>query len=131
MGDPAEFLLFRISEVYTKMITLSSNFVVCVGVPEEYTKITTPRQDVLFKKGYLGRKRPTAPSTADSTASVNSSSINPDTTAADIANGNYSVNGTAEQSEGKVKLSTLEKTKIISRLSRESNSDILIDQLLY
>ncbi|XP_066997254.2 serine-rich adhesin for platelets [Anabrus simplex] len=25
---------------------------------EEYTKITTPRQDVLFKKGYLGRKKP-------------------------------------------------------------------------
>ncbi|XP_054276869.1 uncharacterized protein LOC128995868 isoform X2 [Macrosteles quadrilineatus] len=24
---------------------------------DEYTKITTPRQDVLFKKGYLGRKR--------------------------------------------------------------------------
>ncbi|KAK6639973.1 hypothetical protein RUM43_008250 [Polyplax serrata] len=24
---------------------------------EEYTKITTPRQDVLFKKGYFGRKR--------------------------------------------------------------------------
>lgn len=28
---------------------------------EEYTKITTPRQDVLFKKGYLGRKKPTTP----------------------------------------------------------------------
>ncbi|KAE8750923.1 hypothetical protein FOCC_FOCC002351 [Frankliniella occidentalis] len=27
---------------------------------DEYTRITTPRQDVLFKKGYLGRKRPTA-----------------------------------------------------------------------
>ncbi|KAK3921315.1 Protein lifeguard 1 [Frankliniella fusca] len=26
---------------------------------DEYTRITTPRQDVLFKKGYLGRKRPT------------------------------------------------------------------------
>lgn len=25
---------------------------------EEYTKITTPRQDVLFKKGYLSRKKP-------------------------------------------------------------------------
>lgn len=24
---------------------------------EEYTKITTPRQDVLFKKGYFGRKK--------------------------------------------------------------------------
>ncbi|CAB3377422.1 Hypothetical predicted protein [Cloeon dipterum] len=26
---------------------------------DEYTKITTPRQDVLFKKGYLGRRRAT------------------------------------------------------------------------
>ncbi|KAF4530590.1 hypothetical protein B566_EDAN006796 [Ephemera danica] len=25
---------------------------------DEYTKITTPRQDVLFKKGYLGKRRP-------------------------------------------------------------------------
>ena len=88
-----------------------------VGLSEEYTKITTPRQDVLFKKGYLGRKRPTAAPTADSTANVNSSSgINPDNTAADIANGNYTVNGTIEQGEGKVKFLTLEKTKIISCL---------------
>jgi len=95
-----------------------------VGVSEEYTKITTPRQDVLFKKGYLGRKRPTAAPTADSTANVNSSSgINPDNTAADIANGNYNVNGTAEQGEGKIKFSKLEKTKMISCLSWESNSD--------
>lgn len=26
---------------------------------DEYTKITTPRQDMLFKKGYLGRKKST------------------------------------------------------------------------
>ena len=96
-----------------------------VGISEEYTKITTPRQDVLFKKGYLGRKRPTAAPTADSTANVNSSNsgINPDNMAADIANGNYSVNGTVEQIEGKVKVSTLEKRKIISCLCRESDSD--------
>lgn len=25
--------------------------------PDEYTKITTPRQDVLFKKGYLTRRK--------------------------------------------------------------------------
>ena len=86
---------------------------------EEYTKITTPRQDVLFKKGYLGRKRPTAAPTADSTANVNSSSgINPDNMAADIANGNYSVNGTAEQGEGKVQFSKMEKTRIILNLRR-------------
>jgi len=100
-----------------------------VGVSEEYTKITTPRQDVLFKKGYLGRKRPTAAPTADSTANVNNSSsgINPDNTAADIANGNYTVNGTFE--EGKVKFSTLEKTEIISCLFRESNSNTFTGQL--
>lgn len=35
-------------------------------VSDEYTKITTPRQDVLFKKGYLGRKRAAAnPSPCD------------------------------------------------------------------
>ncbi|KAG8323145.1 hypothetical protein J6590_009792 [Homalodisca vitripennis] len=31
----------------------------------EYTKITTPRQDVLFKKGYFGRKRTPNPSPSD------------------------------------------------------------------
>ncbi|XP_069693584.1 serine-rich adhesin for platelets-like isoform X1 [Periplaneta americana] len=64
---------------------------------EEYTKITTPRQDVLFKKGYLGRKRPTAAPTADTTANVNNSNTNPENTAADVANGNLNVNGTADQ----------------------------------
>ncbi|XP_047102017.1 uncharacterized protein LOC124721210 isoform X1 [Schistocerca piceifrons] len=34
---------------------------------DEYTKITTPRQDVLFKKGYLGRARP-APEVAEDAA---------------------------------------------------------------
>jgi len=103
-----------------------------VGVSEEYTKITTPRQDVLFKKGYLGRKRPTAAPTADSTANVNNSSsgMNPDNTAADIANGNYTVNGTIEQGEGKVKFWTLEKKKIISCPSRESNFDTSTGQLM-
>ena len=99
------------------------------GVSEEYTKITTPRQDVLFKKGYLGRKRPTAAPSADSTANANSS-FNPDNTAADIANGNYSVNGTAEQSEGKVKFSTQEMTNIISSLFQKSNYDISTDQFV-
>ncbi|XP_023722822.1 uncharacterized protein LOC111872850 isoform X2 [Cryptotermes secundus] len=64
---------------------------------EEYTKITTPRQDVLFKKGYLGRKRPTAAPTVDTTANVNNSNTNPEITAADVANGNFNVNGTYEQ----------------------------------
>jgi hypothetical protein len=86
---------------------------------------------VLFKKGYLGRKRPTAAPTADSTANVKSSSINPDNTAADIANGNYSVNGTAEQSEGKSCQHWMKKKERISCLSRKSKSDISIGQLLY
>ncbi|KAJ9582685.1 hypothetical protein L9F63_022968, partial [Diploptera punctata] len=54
----------------------------------EYTKITTPRQDVLFKKGYLGRKRPTAAPPAETTAS----NSNPD-----VANGNLSTEGNVDQ----------------------------------
>ncbi|XP_021922932.1 uncharacterized protein LOC110831348 isoform X2 [Zootermopsis nevadensis] len=64
---------------------------------EEYTKITTPRQDVLFKKGYLGRKRPTATSAAETTANVNNSNTNHDYSAPDVANGNFNANATAEQ----------------------------------
>jgi hypothetical protein len=78
------------------------NFSSCFDVSEEYTKITTPRQDVLFKKGYLGRKRPTAAPIADTTANVNISNLNPEFTAADVANGNFSVNETYEQDGGKV-----------------------------
>ncbi|XP_012281561.1 serine/arginine repetitive matrix protein 1 isoform X1 [Orussus abietinus] len=33
---------------------------------DEYTRITTPRQDVLFKKGYLSRKKPGASTTSTS-----------------------------------------------------------------
>jgi len=28
-----------------------------IFVAEEYTKITTPRQDILFRKGYFGRRK--------------------------------------------------------------------------
>lgn len=38
------------------MIILKYDFVQFT-ITDEYTKITTPRQDVLFKKGYFGRKR--------------------------------------------------------------------------
>ena len=31
---------------------------------EEYTKISTPRQEVLFKKGSIGKKRPSSVQTA-------------------------------------------------------------------
>lgn len=33
---------------------------ICICSTDEYTKITTPRQDVLFKKGYLGRRKHTS-----------------------------------------------------------------------
>jgi hypothetical protein len=49
----------------------------------------------------LGRKRPTAASTADTTANTNNSNTNHDSTAGD---GNFSVNGTAEQNGGMVKI---------------------------
>ncbi|XP_058125291.1 uncharacterized protein LOC131285475 [Anopheles ziemanni] len=40
---------------------------------DEYTRITTPRQDVLFKKGYLSRPKPTTTATA-STSNENTAS---------------------------------------------------------
>uniref|UniRef100_A0A182W9B2 Uncharacterized protein n=1 Tax=Anopheles minimus TaxID=112268 RepID=A0A182W9B2_9DIPT len=40
---------------------------------DEYTRITTPRQDVLFKKGYLSRPKPSVATT--STSNTGSSSI--------------------------------------------------------
>lgn len=41
---------------------------------EEYTKISTPRQEVLFKKGSIGaKKRPTAPSAANDSGSEHDS----------------------------------------------------------
>lgn len=88
---------------------------------EEYTKITTPRQDVLFKKGYLGRKRPTTAPTADGTANVNNSSSgnNPDNTAADIANGNYTVNGTIEQGEEPVETDQITNSEMMSPMEEQ------------
>lgn len=59
---------------------------------------------MLFKKGYLGRKRPTAAATANTTAQVNSSNTNPEISAADVANGNFNVNGTYEQDGGRVEI---------------------------
>nr|CAD7430837.1 unnamed protein product [Timema monikensis] len=52
---------------------------------EEYTKITTPRQDVLFKKGYLGRKRPTP--TVDPASTPGSEAGTGPTSGADVVNG--------------------------------------------
>ncbi|KAG7200747.1 hypothetical protein KM043_001295 [Ampulex compressa] len=55
---------------------------------DEYTKITTPRQDVLFKKGYLSRKKPSAsnastsatPSTTESQSASHSTADGSETT---------------------------------------------------
>ncbi|XP_058065418.1 uncharacterized protein LOC131215058 [Anopheles bellator] len=41
---------------------------------DEYTRITTPRQDVLFKKGYLSRPKPTTGTTTASTSNENTAS---------------------------------------------------------
>ncbi|XP_058828797.1 uncharacterized protein LOC131688517 [Topomyia yanbarensis] len=61
---------------------------------DEYTKITTPRQDVLFKKGYLSR--PKRHTTATSTMSDNgAASVNGTTDGSDTATGSGSVS-TAE-----------------------------------
>ncbi|RZC42424.1 hypothetical protein BDFB_010654 [Asbolus verrucosus] len=47
-------------------------------VSDEYTRITTPRQDVLFKKGYLNKPKTyqTQTSTGNSTTSTGNSTGN-------------------------------------------------------
>jgi hypothetical protein len=52
--------------------------VVLFFVPDEYTRITTPRQDVLFKKGYLNKPKTyqTQTSTGNSTTSTGNSTGN-------------------------------------------------------
>ncbi|XP_052861730.1 uncharacterized protein LOC128268632 [Anopheles cruzii] len=49
---------------------------------DEYTRITTPRQDVLFKKGYLSRPKPT---TGTATAGTTASTSNENTASSSIA----------------------------------------------
>lgn len=46
-----------------------------VKFPDEYTRITTPRQDVLFKKGYLSRPKRTFISTDTNTSSSGAVSV--------------------------------------------------------
>ena len=77
-----------------RKVNLDVNVHFIFFVTEEYTKITTPRQDVLFKKGYLGRKRPTAAPPAETTASNSSS---------DVANGNLCTEAIVDQNGGKNK----------------------------
>lgn len=54
---------------YMILLTYMSHFSFLCFLPDEYTKITTPRQDVLFKKGYLSQKK-----TQPSSSSVDSAS---------------------------------------------------------
>uniref|UniRef100_A0A6M2DI84 Putative mediator of rna polymerase ii transcription subunit 26 isoform x2 n=1 Tax=Xenopsylla cheopis TaxID=163159 RepID=A0A6M2DI84_XENCH len=46
---------------------------------DEYTRITTPRQDVLFKKGYLSKRKPLIASTSTSSADPGASTSAPST----------------------------------------------------
>lgn len=65
---------------------------------EEYTKITTPRQDVLFKKGYLSRPRKhtmTSTNASETEFAVGGSSTNDATDGSDVATGSGTVS-TAE-----------------------------------
>nr|CAD7463882.1 unnamed protein product [Timema tahoe] len=64
---------------------------------EEYTKITTPRQDVLFKKGYLGRKRPTP--AVDPASTPGSEAGTGPTSGADVVNGSPRADGEPLDSE--------------------------------
>lgn len=65
---------------------------------EEYTKITTPRQDVLFKKGYLSRPKTyttTSTNANENGTATGSSSVNGTTDGSDVATGSGTVS-TAE-----------------------------------
>nr|CAD7450792.1 unnamed protein product [Timema bartmani] len=89
------------------LVTLAADYVACiilycivlylVSVAEEYTKITTPRQDVLFKKGYLGRKRPTP--AVDPASTPGSEAGTGPTSGADVVNGNPRADGEPLDSE--------------------------------
>lgn len=46
-----------------------------MGISDDYTRITTPRQDVLFKKGYLSRPKRTFISTDTNTSSSGAVSV--------------------------------------------------------
>jgi hypothetical protein len=45
-------------------------FLTCLAFTEEYTKISTPRQEVLFKKGSIGKKRSNVPAPSTATAAA-------------------------------------------------------------
>ncbi|EDS45728.1 conserved hypothetical protein [Culex quinquefasciatus] len=62
---------------------------------DEYTKITTPRQDVLFKKGYLSRPKKHLSATPSDNVNGSSTTTTTTTDGSDIATGSGSVS-TAE-----------------------------------
>lgn len=75
-----------------KLDKLKVNTSLFVVFTEEYTKITTPRQDVLFKKGYLAKKKPVvAPATSNTDTAK---------TADASANGNCKVEATTSIENG-------------------------------
>ncbi|XP_065083057.1 uncharacterized protein LOC135705315 [Ochlerotatus camptorhynchus] len=85
------------NDQYTAEVKNEQNGAVIIN-EDEYTKITTPRQDVLFKKGYLSRpKKHTTSSTNgnDNGAATGSSSVNGTTDGSDVATASGSVS-TAE-----------------------------------
>lgn len=64
-------------------------------ISDEYTKITTPRQDVLFKKGYLSRPKKHLSATPSDNVNGSSTTTTTTTDGSDIATGSGSVS-TAE-----------------------------------
>ena len=73
-----------------KMLIYFRFFSFCAFVPivEEYTKISTPRQEVLFKKGSIGKKRPSAAASGSTSGSTSGSVSGSATVVDDSLNGN-------------------------------------------
>lgn len=85
------------NDQYTAEAKNEQNSAVIIN-EDEYTKITTPRQDVLFKKGYLSRPKKNTPTSSNGTengAATGSSSVNGTTDGSDVATASGTVS-TAE-----------------------------------
>ncbi|XP_035786458.1 serine-rich adhesin for platelets-like [Anopheles albimanus] len=74
---------------------------------DEYTRITTPRQDVLFKKGYLSRPKPQTTTTTTTTMTAASGS-NENTTASSSLAGTTSEGSDGGNGGGSNSISTTE-----------------------
>lgn len=85
------------NDQYTAEAKNEQNSAVIIN-EDEYTKITTPRQDVLFKKGYLSRPKKhttTSSNGIENGAATGSSSVNGTTDGSDVATASGTVS-TAE-----------------------------------